>query len=137
MKKAVINTIGIIIIAAIVIGIIAVIAVPAGFIMKLFGFEYTSVWSIIWFFVVATIVSYPIGLFAEAIPKVLLNEFHKVTVWQARFIYVFLDTIATAVGLTVVDGIMESVSATDTAIFVVSLVLALLNIKDIKEKDSE
>ena len=50
MKKAVTNTIGIIIIAAIVIGVIAVIAVPAGFIMKLFGFEYTSVWSIICFF---------------------------------------------------------------------------------------
>ena len=41
MKKIVTNTIGIIIIAVIVIGIIAVIAVPAGFIMKLFGFEYT------------------------------------------------------------------------------------------------
>lgn len=122
------------IVAVIIIAVISVIAVFAGFIMRFFGFEYTSVWSIIWFFLVATVLSYPIDLFAEVLPNVLLNSFHKVTVGQARFIYVFLDTIASAIGLTVVDKFMESVSATDTAIFVASFILALLNINEIKVK---
>lgn len=122
------------IVVVIIVAVISVIAVFAGFIMRFFGFEYTSVWSIIWFFLVATVLSYPIGIFAEVLPNVLLNSFHKVTVGQARFIYVFLDTIASAIGLTVVDKFMESVSATDTAIFVASFILALLNINEIKVK---
>ena len=94
-------------------------------IMRFFGFEYKSIGSIILFFLLATIISYPIGSVAEALPKVLLNEFHKGTVGQARFLYLFIDTIGTAFGLTVVDMFMDSVSATELAIFVVSFLLAL------------
>lgn len=126
--------IAIFIIIAVVTGVVSVIAIFAGFIMKIFGFEYTSVWSMIWFFLVATVLSYPIGMFAKAVPDVLLNGFHRITLGQARFLYVFFDTIATAVGLMVADKFMESISATDTAIFVASFVLALFSRNDIEEK---
>lgn len=75
------------ILVAIIIAVISVIAIFAGFIMRFFGFEYESVGSIILFFLLATIVSYPIGLLAEALPKVLLNEFHRGTVGQANFCF--------------------------------------------------
>lgn len=122
--------IALLILATIVIGVVSVIAIFAGFIMRFFGFEYESIGSIIGFFLLATILSYPIGLFAKALPNVLLNEFHKITLGQARVLFVLFDTIATAIGLTTVDMLMESISATDTAIFVVSFLLALFSVKD-------
>ena len=71
------------ILAVIVIGVTSVIAIFGGFIMRFFGFVYKSIGSIIGFFLLATILSYPIGLFAKAIPNVLLNEFHKISLKQA------------------------------------------------------
>ncbi|MBQ6845233.1 MAG: hypothetical protein IJO60_11445 [Agathobacter sp.] len=118
------------ILAVIVIGVISVIAIFDGFIMRFFGFEYKSIGSIIGFFLLATILSYPIGLFATAIPNVLLNEFHRISLKQAYVLYVFFDTIATAIGLSIVDMFMESVSATNIAIFVVSFLSALYSVKD-------
>ena len=40
--------------------------------MRLFGFYYTSVGSIILFFIIATIISYPFSLLADVLPKALL-----------------------------------------------------------------
>lgn len=116
--------------AAIVIGVISVIAIFGGFIMRFFGFEYESIGSIIGFFLLATILSYPIGLFAKALPNVLLNEFHKITLQQARVLFVLFDTIATAISLWIVDALMKSVSATNLAVVVVSFLFALYSVKD-------
>ena len=41
-------------------GILSIIALLCGAIMKIFGFEYESIGSIILFFVIATIISYPL-----------------------------------------------------------------------------
>jgi len=60
----------------------------------------------------------------------LLNEFHKISLKQAYVLYVLFDTIATAIGLSLVDMFMESVSATNIAIFVVSFLFALYSVKD-------
>ena len=65
------------------------------------------------------------------------EKFHKGTVGQARFLYLFIDTIGTAFGLTVVDMFMDSVSATELAIFVVSFLLALPSVNDIKIEDKD
>ena len=119
----------------IILGVVSVFAIFGGFIMQFFGFEYESVGSIIWFFLLASILSYPISLVAEALPMVLLNEFHRGTVGQARFLYLFMDTIATAIGLTVIDMFVDSVSASEIAVFVISFLFALPGIKDIKIKD--
>ena len=118
------------ILAVIVIGVISVIAIFDGFIMRFFGFEYKSIGSIIGFFLLATILSYPIGLFATAITNVLLNEFHKISLNQAYVLYLFFDNYSTAIGLSLVDMFMESVSATNIAIFVVSFLSALYSVKD-------
>ncbi len=128
--------VAVLIVLIIILGIVSIIAIFGGFVMYFFGFEYESVGSIILFFLLASILSYPISLIAEALPMVLLNEFHRGTVGQARFLYLFIDTIATAIGLTVVDLFMDSVSATEIAIFVVSFLLALLGVKEIKREDN-
>lgn len=124
---------GIIIIVILI--IVSVIVIFAGAIMHFFGFRYDSVWDIIIFFLISTIISLPINFIAEGLPKALL-KLKKVNLYCARIIFVLLDTIATAIGMTIVDYCMPNVSATDSSILVIAFILAILSIKDIK-KDEE
>lgn len=101
--------------------------------MKIFGFEYESIGSIILFFVIATIISYPFSLIAEVLPKVVLS-FGKLPKQMVILFYIILDTFATFYGLRVVDYFMQSVSATDISIIIVSLILALFGINDVDKK---
>ena len=104
--------------------------------MKIFGFEYESIGSIILFFVIATIISYPFSLLAEILPKVVLS-FGKLPKQMDILFYIILDTFATFYGLRVVDYFMQSVSATDISIIIVSLILALFGINDVDKKLKE
>lgn len=115
------------------IGLVAVIALLGGAVMKMFGFEYKSVGSIILFFLIATVISFPISLIAETLPKVLL-AFGKLSKELAILLYIILDTIVTFLGLSTVDYFMESISASDISIVIVALLLSLIGIKDIDQK---
>ena len=123
---------GIIIIVILI--IVSVIAIFAGAIMHFFGFRYDSVWDIIIFFLISTIISLPINFIAEGLPKALL-KLKKVNLYCARIIFVLLDIIATAIGMTIVDYCMPNVSATDSSILVIAFILAILSIKDIKKEE--
>ena len=112
--------------------IVSVIAIFAGAIMQFFGFRYNSVWDIILFFLISTIISLPINFIAEGLPKALL-KLKKINLYSARIIFVLLDTIATAIGMAIVDQCMLNVSATDISILAIAFILAILSIKDIKE----
>lgn len=114
-------------------GVVSVIALFGGAIMRIFGFEYQSVGSIILFFIIATIVSWPVSLIAGTLPKVLLS-FGRLSKQAAILLYIILDTAATSFGLNIVDYFMETVSATDLSVTIVSFLLALPGIKDIDKK---
>lgn len=114
-------------------GVVSVIALFGGAIMRIFGFEYQSVGSIILFFIIATIVSWPVSLIAGTLPKVLLS-FGRLSKQAAILLYIILDTAATYFGLNIVDYFMETVSATDLSVTIVSFLLALPGIKDIDKK---
>lgn len=135
MKKYTGKTIAVVIVLALIIVIISIIAVLGGAVMKLFGFEYDSIWNIIVFFVIMAIISFPAGLVAEALPKVLYKEFHKLTDGQAKALYLVLDTLVTAICMSIVDYFMESVAATDLAILVVAVLLAIPGMKDVVNAD--
>lgn len=115
------------------IGILSIIALLCAAVMKLFGFEYESAGSVILFFIISTIISYPFGLIAGALPKALLYC-GKIQRKTAVIIYVLLDTFATYIGLRTVDYFMGSVSAAKASVLVVSLVLSLFGIEDIDKK---
>ena len=119
--------------ALLFLAVISAIAVFGGVVMTWFGFTYRSVGSIILFFVLATALSLPISLFAKALPRVLLFRFGFPRS-LAVVLFVGLDTFATFVGLRIVDRFMDSVVATDTTIFAVSLLLALWGVRDMLEK---
>ena len=118
--------------ALLFLAVIAAIAIFGGVVMTWFGFAYRSIGSIILFFLIATALSLPISLFAKALPRVLLFRFGYPRP-IAVVLFLGLDTFATFAGLRIVDHFMDSVAATDTAIFVVSLLLVLWSVRDLLE----
>ena len=120
--------------ALLIIVVLAIIAIFSGAIMRLLGFEYESVGGFILYFIIASVVSYPINLIAGALPKALLN-LDRITREIAVCMYVLLDTIATFYGFYIVDYFMPSVSANTISLNVLALVFALFGIIDIKKKE--
>ena len=109
------------------IGVLALLCVFGGEIMRVFGFQYSSVRSVIGFFVIGAVISWPISLAAEAIPKVLCYDKKAIPKWLAVVRYVVLATLATSLGLFAVDSHTTKVVANQPSIIVVSFLLALFN----------
>ena len=134
--KFIIGVVGVALICGIVIAIVSAIGIFSGAVMLQFGFEYDSIWSIVKFFIVATIISFPISIIAEKIPQVLYQYFGKLTLLQARMLYIILDTMATAIGLVIVDEFMDSIKAPLFGIFAASAILAILSVSTIEKKEN-
>ena len=132
LKKILEPIIGYGIVFIVLIAVISVIAILGGGIMRLFGFEYTSVKSIIIFFTIVTIVGFPIETLALSFPKALLS-LDKITIKLAKILFVILDTLTTMLTMSLIDYFMGSVSASDISIFVISFIIALLSMKDLNE----
>ena len=115
---------------------LSIIAVISGSIMRLFGFQYESVGSIVLFFIIATLISFPLNLIAGALPKALY-ELEKINKKSALILYLALDTAATSLGLKVVDYCLPSVSATTISIVIISFLLALPGKDDFKDKQED
>ena len=128
---------GFLVIVGIIVAIVSVLAIFGGALMKIFGFTYQSVGSIILFFVVSGILAFPIELFVKAVPKVLFLYFKKLTAFEAKVIFIVLDTSLSMMMLSLVDYYMKSVSATSVSLFVVSLVMAMLSMNDVTENKSD
>ena len=118
------------------IGMLSIVALVSGSLMRLFGFEYESIGSIILFFIVATIISFPLNLMAGALPK-SLYELKRIKKHYALLLYLMLDTIATSFGLKIVDYYMPSVSATTFSIVIISFLLALPGKDDFKDNQED
>ena len=110
-------------------GMLSIIALVCGAIMRFLGFQYESAGSIVLFFTIATVISYPLNLVAGA-----LYELKRISKLCALVLYLILDTTATSLGLTAVDNCMSSVSATTISIVIISFLLALLGKDDFKDK---
>lgn len=132
LKKILEPIIGYGIVFIVLIAVISVIAILGSGIMRLFGFEYTSVKSIIIFFTIVTIVGFPIETLALSFPKALLS-LDKITIKLAKILFVILDTLSTMLTMSLIDYFMGSVSASDISIFVISFIIALLSMKDLNE----
>lgn len=113
------------------VAVLSVIALLSGVVMRLFGFRYQSIWSIILFFIIATVVSYPINLIAGGLSKALY-KLKRISKNIAIILYLALDTIATCFGLLIVDYCMSTIAASDLSKLVISFILALPGIDDFK-----
>ena len=113
------------------VAVLSVIALLSGVVMRLFGFRYQSIWSIILFFIIATVVSYPINLIAGGLPKAFY-KLKRISKNIAIILYLALDTIATCFGLLIVDYCMSTIAASDLSKLVISFILVLPGIDDFK-----
>lgn len=113
------------------VAVLSVIALLSGVVMRLFGFRYQSIWSIILFFIIATVVSYPINLIVGGLPKALY-KLKRISKNIAIILYLALDTIATCFGLLIVDYCMSTIAASDLSKLVISFILVLPGIDDFK-----
>lgn len=112
--------------------ILSVLVLISGAIMKVFGSEYRSIGGIVLFFIIATVTFYPLGLIVGALPRTLLS-LNKVSMPTAITPYLVLDTFAISWGLRITDHCMQSISAEDMSIFIISLVFASLGVNDIRK----
>ena len=112
---------------------LAAVSLVAGGVMKLFGFTYDSVGSLVLYFIFASVLSAALGQAFSALPKVLY-EMGKLNRAEGIILYLVLDTLVTAAGLGAVDRWMPSVSASDRAIVAVSLPLAPPGLGEFKKE---
>ena len=133
IKNCIGKFIGFFIIVGSIVAIISLIALFGGGLMKVFGFTYQSVGSIIMFFVISGIVAFPMELFVKAIPKVLFSYFKKLNEFEAKILFVVLDTVLSMAMFSLVDYFMKSVSTTPVSLFIVSLIMSLLCMNDVIE----
>lgn len=106
-------------------GALSFIALISGAVMKLLGFQYESVGSVILFFIIATVLSFPCNLISSALPKALYT-LKRISRQTAQILYLILDTVSTGLGLKFVDDCISSVSATTLSIVIISFLLAVL-----------
>lgn len=132
-KKEAVITILLLIVIFLILMFLA--SLVGGVIMKLFGFEYDSLLSLFLFFLIPNLICFPISEFVGMLPKVLYFEFKRISKRQAMLIFVVLDTLVSMIAYAITDYFMDSVKAGDAAIFVVSLVFALLEMKDVVTKE--
>jgi len=131
MRKKVLDFFGFIICVAVVLGIVSVIALVGGSIMKIFGFRYESVGKIILFFLIFAIVGFPMEVFAQALPNALLS-LDRISFMSGKVLFVFLDTTATTIAMAIVDHFMKGVSATLLSILVVAFLFAITSLDEVK-----
>ncbi len=66
----------------------------------------------------------------------LLVEFQKINLRQARVLYIILNTLCSMICYSLVDYFIDSVHASDMAIFMVSFIISLIEAKNITEKET-
>src|SRR5699024_3980616 len=102
-----------------ILALLSAVALVAGGVMKLFGFTYDSVGSLLLYLLLASLLSCVLGILFSALPKALY-QMGKLNRPEGCIPYLILDTLVSAAGLGVMDRWLPSVSATDRSIMAVS-----------------
>lgn len=135
-KDVIGSSAAILILVGVAAAVAAVISLFGGTIMKLFGFQYDTPGSVLLFFVITGIVGYPIDLITSALPGAMAAS-GILGKKAAIFLRILLDTSFTAAVMAVVDRFMDSVAASDMALFMVCFVFAAGDVwmEQIEEKE--
>ncbi len=133
LKNRIAQLLSMLICAGLVLLVVTFVALTGGAVMKLFGFQYESVWTIVAYFAVAELLTLPIDWISGAVPRILWY-FGKLPAPAAILLYLILDAGISFAAFRAVDHWMPGVAATDTAIFVLAAITALLGVKDVLRK---
>ncbi|MGL5244246.1 MAG: YrvL family regulatory protein, partial [Sarcina sp.] len=105
----------------------SILAIFGGALMSLFGFKYNSVSHIILYFIICSVVGFPVEILTKAFPKAL-TSLGKITTKIEKILFIVLDTIGTGIVMATVDYFMNSVSATDLSILIISFIMAIISL---------
>lgn len=131
LKKIVVPCgISIAIVSILILLIFIGVAFSSTLVMKVLGFEFQSIKSLILFFVGVVVLGIPLDLITKALPNVLLLR-NKVSIPFAKLLYIFLDLIATILVMTLIDYYMDSISIRFMAIVIIGFLLSLPCVNDI------
>lgn len=111
----------------VLIAIISIFAILGGSVMRFFGFRYNSVGSVILYFTIVAVVGFPLEIIIKALPKVL-KLLLKIDRKIEKALFILMDTLGTGITMAIVDYFMESVSASDLSILVISFIIAILSL---------
>ena len=109
---------------------ISISSLLGGGILRIFGFEYNSVKSIIIFLTLVSILGFPLEILVLYFSKMLLS-FDKITLKLAKIIFIILDTCSTILMISLVDHFMVSVSSSIISTLIISLIVASLSVNDL------
>lgn len=121
-KNIIFNIIAWVILAIIVIGIIGFLGAAGIVILKIVGIEYQSLKYLIIFMVVLFLLSIPIDLFVEALPKALYTV-GKIKKESINLILYPLDFIGNMVAINIVDFFMQSIKLSFMSACIFSIIL--------------
>ena len=79
------------------------------------------------------VAGFPGEILSSALPRALVSAGWS-TEKQGTVFYVILDTLFSAAAMAFADYFMDSVSVSDLAILIISLLFAAASIKDFREK---
>ncbi|MBS5951600.1 MAG: hypothetical protein KIC47_15025 [Clostridium sp.] len=111
----------------VLIAIISIFAILGGSVMRFFCFRYNSVGSVILYFTIVAVVGFPLEIIIKALPKVL-KLLLKIDRKIEKALFILMDTLGTGITMAIVDYFMESVSASDLSILVISFIIAILSL---------
>lgn len=130
------KAIAILLFVVIIGGVLGVVTIGSGALLKKFGFQYHSTGAFIRFFIMYYIFSLVADSVAEAFPKVL-KQMGKIKK-ENRMVGFVTDVIITCLTMSLVDYFMKSVYIPELAIFVYAMVMAALSVYwNEKETDKE
>ena len=115
MKKTVAAILGYLIMAALVLLVLAGVILGIVVLMRFFGFTYESLGSLLLFFMVA-----------------LLGQ-GKLSLNQARGMFVLMDSLSTITVMRIADEQMSRIYASDASVLVAALAMALLLMNDLNQ----
>lgn len=121
------------IIALLIFGVFAAVALVGGNVMELFGFRYDSVDQLLLYFMLGELLSLPLDLLSIALPRALYR-LGKVDRRQGNLLYIPMNALFTMAAFWLADRWMDSVSATGLALCVLGFGAAVITLP-IKKDD--
>lgn len=137
IKQRVLYILAIAMFVAVTGAIFVTVSIFGGAVMKLFGFEYDSVWSILLYFLIVGLLGFPLDMWTSGIPVILVRA-GRINARAGILLRLILETVCSSIVMGVVDYFLNNVKASGTAIIIVSFLMALLELYlDIKNAFKE
>ena len=136
LKEWLTGLLGSSIMVLIVFGVVTVVALVSGNVMRLFGFHYDSVGQLLLYFLLGEVIGLPLDLISTALSRALYRM-EKVDRRQGNLLYIPMDSLFTIAAFWLADRLMAGVSTTRLSLCVLGIEMAFLTLPIPKKEDRD